>query len=88
VSLSDAGAMIGCYEGAQEAHDTAQLTSHIFQHSWCYRPFEMTPEWSAVAAKGAPKRGTEPWCVWGFAKPGVPGVCGAVQPVKPADGGG
>ncbi|EOD25951.1 hypothetical protein EMIHUDRAFT_237370 [Emiliania huxleyi CCMP1516] len=66
----------------------AQLTSHIFPHSWCYRPFEMTPEWSAVAAKGAPKRGTEPWCVWGFAKPAVPGVCGAVQPVKPADGGG
>ena len=48
----------------------------------------MTPEWSAVAAKGAPKRGTEPWCVWGFAKPAVACVCGAVQPVKPADGGG
>ena len=28
VSLSDASAMIGCYEGAQEAHDTARARTH------------------------------------------------------------
>ena len=52
------------------------LSAFVFTHEWCYRPFEMTPEWTAVERKGKPQRKTEPWCVWGFAQPSVPGVCG------------
>ena len=35
----------------------------------------MTSNWIAVDRKGKPKRGTEPWCVWGFKTPKTPAVC-------------
>lgn len=54
----------------------AQLGRMLFVHEWCYRPFEMTPEWIAVERKGKPKHLDEPWCVWGFANPEVPPACG------------
>ena len=66
VSLTDAAALFECYEQPRDADDADQLARHVFVHEWCYRPFEMTQEWTAVERKGKPKRGTEPWCVWGF----------------------
>ena len=60
-----------------DADAMRQLSRMVFVHEWCYRPFEMTPEWLAVERKGKPRRTTEPWCVWGFANPQVPPACGA-----------
>ena len=80
VSLTEADELLDCYEQPQAASDMRQLTSFIFTHEWCYRPFEMTAEWQAVDRKGKPKRGTEPWCVWGFADPAVPKACSSRGP--------
>ena len=51
------------------------LSRLLFQHSWCYRPQEMTAEWSRVERGPKPRRGDEPWCSWGFVNPTMPGVC-------------
>ena len=75
VSLTEAAELLKCYESPKEASAMQQLSSFVFTHEWCYRPFEMTPEWLAVDRKGKPRKGTEPWCVWGFAQPKVPSVC-------------
>ena len=37
----------------------------------------MTSAWYEVERGPKPRRGTEPWCSWGFADPAVPGVCAA-----------
>ena len=79
VSLTDAAALFECYEQPRDADDMSQLARHVFVHEWCYRPFEMTQEWTAVERKGKPKRGTEPWCVWGFKEPRAPPVCSAAS---------
>ena len=75
VTLSEAQRLLKCYESSSEARAMKQLGEMLFQHSWCYRPAEMTPEWIAVDRAGKPRRGDEPWCVWGFANPTVPEVC-------------
>ncbi|KAL1495590.1 hypothetical protein AB1Y20_016951 [Prymnesium parvum] len=75
VSLSDARQLLGCYEKQSAARDMAELARHVFAHEWCYRPYQMTAEWTAVERRGKPRRGTEPWCVWGFSSPEVPPTC-------------
>mmetsp|Transcript_37812 Transcript_37812/g.88477 ORF Transcript_37812/g.88477 Transcript_37812/m.88477 type:complete len:97 (+) Transcript_37812:262-552(+) len=75
VSLSDAGKLLGCLEQQADAASLQKLVQSIFTHSWCYRPQEMTTAWSAVERRGKPRRGDEPWCVWGFETPAVPGGC-------------
>lgn len=75
VSLTDAGSLLRCFEQSQAAADMRELTRWLFQHEWCYRPFQMTTEWAAVERRGKPRHRTEPWCVWGFATPQVPPVC-------------
>ena len=51
----------------------ARVRAHARTHT--HRPKEMTREWYAVEAKGKPRRGEEPWCVWGFATPEMPDAC-------------
>ena len=75
VSLTEADSLFSCFESERDADAMRQLSRMVFVHEWCYRPFEMTPEWLAVDRKGKPRKGTEPWCVWGFAQPKVPSVC-------------
>ena len=77
VSLSEADSLFGCFEAATDAQAMLQLSRMLFVHEWCYRPFEMTPEWSAVERRGKPKHRDEPWCVWGFANPEVKPACSA-----------
>ena len=66
VSLTESSKLLKCYEHRVNAEDMQRLSNMLFQHEWCYRPLEMTPEWIAVDRRGKPKRGLEPWCVWGF----------------------
>ena len=75
VSLADAADLFRCYEQRQDAVQMRQLSKMLFQHEWCYRPVEMTEEWSAVDRRGKPKRGDEPWCVWGFKAPSTRDAC-------------
>ena len=77
VSLSDAASLLKCYEARPAERAMDSLSRLVFPHEWCYRPLEMTAEWSAVERQGKPKRGTEPWCVWGFKTPKPPPVCDA-----------
>ena len=67
--------VLRCVERPQDAQDLRSLTRLLFKHDWCYRPQEMTAEWSKVERGPKPSRGTEPWCSWGFADPAVPSVC-------------
>ena len=73
--MSEAGGLLRCHERREDADDLRQLTNVLFQHTWCYRPQEMTAEWSKVERGPKPRRGDEPWCSWGFATPSVPGAC-------------
>ena len=75
VKLGEARALLKCHEQRQDAHAMQQLSDMLFQHQWCYRPMEMTSAWSAVERRGKPRRGDEPWCVWGFASPRTPPAC-------------
>jgi len=75
VTLSDADALLDCFESSKAASDMRALSNMVFTHEWCYRPFEMTSEWSAVERRGKPRKGDEPWCVWGFKQPQVPQAC-------------
>ena len=75
VTLTEADDLLSCYEDIRDQQGMSQLSRFIFTHEWCYRPFEMTPEWSAVERRGKPKHLDEPWCVWGFQNPKVPKVC-------------
>jgi len=77
VSLTDAGALLGCIQGRQEAQDVSRLLTMLFKAEWCYRPQEMTDKWLAVDRGPKPRKGTEPWCVWGYADPAAPAVCPA-----------
>jgi hypothetical protein len=77
VTLTEADELLSCYAKRSEADDMANLARLIFPHEWCYRPFEMTAEWSAVERRGKPRHLDEPWCVWGFANPQVPPTCPA-----------
>ena len=67
VSLGDAGRLLKCVEQPEAQSNLQQLVSMIFEHRWCYRPKEMAPDWTNM----------QQWCVWGFAKPSVPPLCGA-----------
>ena len=67
--------VLRCVQEPKEARELQSLTWLLFQHDWCYRPHEMTSAWAQVERGPKPRRGTEPWCSWGFAKPSVPGVC-------------
>ena len=78
VSLTEARQLLRCYEQPRAAEEARQLMNLVFQHEWCYRPVEMTPEWIAVDRRGKPRRGTEPWCVWGFKTPKPSPSCDAV----------
>ena len=65
VSLSDADALLRCYDEPKAAADVARLAQMIFQHKWCYRPKEMLPE---VKLERTDKlKAIAAWCVWGFA---------------------
>jgi hypothetical protein len=75
VAMHEAGGLLRCLESPQAAADLKSLTRLLFQHTWCYRPQEMTAEWMKVERGPKPRRGEEPWCTWGFATPAVPGVC-------------
>ena len=75
VSLTEAPRLFECFEDDRSAAQMRQLSHLVFIHEWCYRPFEMTAAWVTVERKGKPRHRTEPWCVWGFAQPEVPGVC-------------
>jgi hypothetical protein len=75
VTLSDADALLDCFQSSKAASDMRALSNMVFTHEWCYRPFEMTSEWSAVERRGKPRKGDEPWCVWGFKQPQVPQAC-------------
>lgn len=75
MSLTEASKLLKCHAKLSDAKDMQALSDMLFQHSWCYRPFEMTAEWTAIERRGKPKRGTEPWCVWGFESPRVPEAC-------------
>eukprot|EP00967_Tisochrysis_lutea_P135882 scaffold241698_cov40-Tisochrysis_lutea.AAC.1 len=75
VSLSDAASLLSCYEDSSEAQEVKRLIDFTFRAEWCYRPAEMTSDWIRVERQGKPKRGTEPWCVWGFDTPQSPDVC-------------
>jgi len=75
VTLTEARALLSCYVEPHDAASMRQLSNMLFQHEWCYRPAEMTAEWSAVERRGKPKRRSEPWCVWGFTQPEVPPLC-------------
>ena len=77
VTLTDADALLGCYQQQADADAMRALGRLLFLHEWCYRPFEMTAEWTAVERRGKPKHLDEPWCVWGFKNPEVPKVCAA-----------
>jgi len=77
VSLSDAAALLRCYRDGVEAAEVRRLVGFAFKAEWCYRPIEMTEEWTRVERKGKPKKGDEPWCVWGFSEPTTPGTCSA-----------
>ena len=69
--------VLRCVEEPKEAQALRSLTRLLFKHDWCYRPQEMTSAWYEVERGPKPRRGTEPWCSWGFADPAVPGVCSA-----------
>ena len=75
VSLTEADELLDCYEQSADAEAMLKLAQMLFVHEWCYRPFEMTPEWMKVEARGKPKHLDEPWCVWGFKRPEVPAKC-------------
>ena len=75
VAMSEAGGLLRCHERREDADDLQRLTNVLFQHTWCYRPQEMTAEWSRVERGPKPQRGKEPWCTWGFAQPKAQGVC-------------
>jgi len=75
VTLSDADALLRCYEESRASTSMRHLNNLVFPHEWCYRPMEMTAEWLAVERKGKPRRGTEPWCVWGHEQPTAPPAC-------------
>jgi hypothetical protein len=75
VSLSDASALLRCYESSSEASEVRKLVEFAFYAEWCYRPAEMTEEWTRVQQQGKPTRGTEPWCVWGFETPTTRQAC-------------
>ena len=69
--------VLRCIEEPKDAQALSSLTHLLFKHDWCYRPQEMTSAWYEVERGPKPRRGTEPWCSWGFADPAVPGVCAA-----------
>ena len=69
--------VLRCIEEPKDAQALSSLTPLLFKHDWCYRPQEMTSAWYEVERGPKPRRGTEPWCSWGFADPAVPGVCAA-----------
>ena len=69
--------VLRCIEEPKDAQALSSLTHLLFKHDWCYRPQEMTSAWYEVERGPKPRRGTEPWCSWGFAYPAVPGVCPA-----------
>jgi hypothetical protein len=75
VSLSDASSLLRCYDSPSEAAEVRRLVDFAFRAVWCYRPAEMTEEWTRVELQGKPQRGTEPWCVWGFDMPTTQQAC-------------
>eukprot|EP00962_Isochrysis_galbana_P009440 scaffold2635_cov106-Isochrysis_galbana.AAC.2 len=76
VSLSDASAVLRCYEASSEATEVRRLVDFAFRAEWCYRPAEMTEEWTRVQLQGKPKRGAEPWChPANVLSPGRGGAC-------------
>jgi len=64
VSMTDAKALLGCVS-AVEHSNLEQLFPLIFQHRWCYRPWQMLPGWKDMSQ----------WCVWGYKTPKVPPTC-------------
>ena len=74
VSLSDADALLRCYDEPKAAADVARLVQMIFQHKWCYRPKEMLPEWVKLERTDKQKA-IAAWCVWGFKQPQTKAAC-------------